>query len=111
MLKLKTNHIETVKKTEDNENIEKHEVSQTEGIKDEIKSYRKPQEKEQAFKPLRRVSLSRQPAMIEEVSPEDLHVKKGSTIALKARFVGEPIPNVRWSKYGHQLTSGEVYYI
>ena len=48
-----------------------------------------------------------EPPFIEDLSPDNIHVLRGNNFSLKAKFVGEPTPNVRWFRQKQELTSGQ----
>ena len=52
-----------------------------------------------------------EPPFIEDLSPDNIHVLKGKNFSLKAKFVGEPTPNVRWYRQKEELESGESSYL
>ena len=56
-------------------------------------------------------SEAMEPPFIEDLSPDNIHVLRGKNFSLKAKFVGEPTPNVRWYRQKEELESGESSYL
>ena len=53
-------------------------------------------------------SEAMEPPLIEDLSPDNIHILRGKKFTLKAQFVGEPVPNVRWYRQKEELKSGQL---
>ena len=47
-----------------------------------------------------------EPPFIEDLSPENVQVLRGTTFQLRGKFAGEPRPHIQWTKEKKELTAG-----